>query len=154
MIAQTGSGPIPKIPIGEWVAQFITFLQNQFGVVFDVVDVATRVIIETLVATLTFLPPLAMVPVLAVIAWLLAGWRVGILTLVGFLLIVSLGFWDASMQTLALVLAATALTLMVSVPLGVLAAKSRIIETIVTPVMDFMQTMPPFAYLIPVLVLF
>lgn len=156
MLAQTetGSRLIPPIPVGQWVENLINFLQNRFGIVFDFVSVVSSFLINLMVTILTLLPALPMAVALAAIAWLIAGWRVGVLAALGFLLIISLGFWEESMQTLALVLAATMTAVLISVPLGILAAKSRIVEIIVTPMMDLMQTMPPFAYLIPALVLF
>ncbi len=79
-----------------------------------------------------------------------------IFTLAGFLLIVSMGYeyWEATMQTLALIVSSTLIALLVGIPVGIWAAKSDVVDRIVRPVLDFMQTMPPFVYLIPAVIFF
>jgi glycine betaine/proline transport system permease protein len=94
-----------------------------------------------------------MVAVLAAIAFYLAGWRVGLFTVLGLLFVISLDLWDYTMQTLALVLAAAAVSLAIGIPIGILAAKSRSVEAVIRPVLDVAQTMPAFVYLVPIVVL-
>jgi glycine betaine/proline transport system permease protein len=94
-----------------------------------------------------------MVVILGVIALLLAGWRVALFTVLGLLFVISLDLWEAAMQTLALVLAATVVALAIGIPIGIIAAKSAAVEGAIRPVLDVAQTMPAFVYLVPIVVL-
>jgi len=78
---------------------------------------------------------------------------VGLFTVLGLLFVISLDLWDYTMQTLALVLAAAAVSLAIGIPIGILAAKSRSVEAVIRPVLDVAQTMPAFVYLVPIVVL-
>jgi len=91
---------------------------------------------------------------LSALAYLAAGTGLTVFTLLGLPLIVSMGFWQSTMETLALVLSATLFALLIGVPVGVLAAQSKVVDRIVRPILDFMQTMPAFVYLIPAVLFF
>lgn len=90
----------------------------------------------------------------AALAALVAGWRLALFTVLGFLLIVSMDRWEAATSTLALVLVATAVAVLFAVPVGILAAYNDRVSALVKPVLDFMQTMPAFVYLIPAIAFF
>lgn len=92
--------------------------------------------------------------VLVVLALVTKGWKLALGTAIGFFLIFLMNQWDNAMQTIALVLVTTLMAALIAVPTGILAARSTIASTIVRPVLDFMQTMPAFVYLIPAIVLF
>jgi glycine betaine/proline transport system permease protein len=98
-------------------------------------------------------PALLMVAILGVIAFLLASWRVALFTVLGLVFVISLDLWAAAMETLALVLAATFVALVIGIPIGIIAAKSETVETIIRPILDVAQTMPAFVYLVPIVVL-
>jgi len=98
-------------------------------------------------------PELVMIAILAALAFYLSGWRIALFTVLGFLLIVSLELWDDAMLTLALVLASTVVSLLIGIPLGILAAQSRGVSSAVKPALDVMQTLPAFVYLVPMVVL-
>lgn len=95
-----------------------------------------------------------MIAILAAIAFLAAGAGMAAFTAIGFLLIVSMGFWTATMESLALVLSATLFALVLGIPLGIYAARSVLVDKLSRPVLDFMQTMPAFVYLIPAVLFF
>lgn len=103
---------------------------------------------------LSMYPAVAMLILLSAVAGLLAGWRMAVFSVIGLALVLSMGLWVATMETLALVLSATLFALVVGVPVGVLAAQSNAVENAVKPVLDFMQTMPAFVYLIPAVLFF
>lgn len=153
MMALLQSSVVPKLPLGNWVESFVQFITDNFSGFFDVVEGTLNFLVSAFQGTLTFLPPLAMIVVLAAIAWVLANWKVAILTAAGFLLILSLDLWDDSMLTLALVISSTFVALLIGVPLGIIGAQYQLAETIIRPVLDFMQTMPAFVYLIPAVIL-
>ncbi|KIH99649.1 phosphate ABC transporter permease [Streptomonospora alba] len=91
---------------------------------------------------------------LAVLAYFIAGWGVALFSVLGFLLIISMESWSNAMSSLALILVATLVAVAVSVPIGVLAAQSRKVSTVIKPVLDFMQTLPAFVYLLPAIAFF
>jgi ABC-type proline/glycine betaine transport system permease subunit len=100
-------------------------------------------------------PPFwAIMLVLGVLALGIRGWKFAVGTVVGLVVILGVDQWENAMDTLALVLVASVLAIVISVPLGILAAKSTLASNIIRPVLDFMQTMPAFVYLIPALILF
>jgi glycine betaine/proline transport system permease protein len=114
-------------------------------------------VIDIVIGSLEFAlltpPALLIVAILSVIAFLLAGWRVALFTVLGLLFVISLDLWEAAMQTLALVLAATVVALAIGIPIGIVAAKSAAVEGVLRPVLDVAQTMPAFVYLVPIVVL-
>ncbi|PSK96250.1 glycine betaine/proline transport system permease protein [Murinocardiopsis flavida] len=88
------------------------------------------------------------------VAWLIAGTGLAIFSLLGFLLIISMGLFDDAMSTLALIIVATAVAVAIALPLGVLAAYNDRVSNVLKPVLDFMQTLPAFVYLLPAISFF
>lgn len=103
---------------------------------------------------LSFYPAIAMLLLLTAIAAALVGWKMALFAFIGLALVFSMGLWVATMETLALVLSATIFALVIGIPTGILAAQHRAVENGVKPVLDFMQTMPAFVYLIPAVLFF
>jgi glycine betaine/proline transport system permease protein len=152
MLAFLQQNLVPKIPLEDWTKSLVSFVEGNFRGLFDVVRDAIKLLVNGFEAILTAPPELVMVAILAVIAFFLSGWWVAIFTVIGFLLIISLGLWGNAMLTLALVLASAVVALALGVPLGILAAKSRTVEAVARPTLDIMQTMPAFVYLVPMVV--
>ena len=100
-----------------------------------------------------WLPWPALMIIAATLAYFIAGWRVALLALVGLAFAGIGGVWDVTMDTLSQVLTAGAFTVVVGIALGVCASQSRAFELILRPILDTMQTMPIFVYLIPVIML-
>ncbi|RNL82684.1 ABC transporter permease [Halostreptopolyspora alba] len=92
--------------------------------------------------------------IFAALAILISGWRLAVFTVLGFLLIISMDRWLEAMSTLALVLVATGLAVAIAIPIGILAAYSNRVSAVLKPILDFMQTMPAFVYLIPAIAFF
>ena len=151
MFAQTEL--IPQIPLADWTTTAVDWITDTFEWFFEPLKEIIAAFVGTLEAGFTALPALVMVAVLAAIAFFLAGWRVALFTGVGLLFVISLNLWDYTMETLALVLAATLISLILGVPIGILAAKSGRVEAFIRPVLDVAQTMPAFVYLVPIVVL-
>lgn len=156
-----------KFSIGGAFEALIKWLQNNFEPFFDAATVVIGTTTSALEGVLLFLPDWAMVLLLTALAWWVASRGVALFTLVGMGLLaevhvtvmgtavtVGMGYWEVTMQTLALILTASLFSLLVGIPVGVWAAKSDLVEKGVRPILDFMQTMPPFVYLIPAVVLF
>lgn len=145
---------IPKIPIGDTFESLITWLTDNFDVVFDGIGNTVIAILGGLKFLLLLPHPLLMIVLMTALAWWLAKRGVAIFTVLGMLLIYNMGYWTATMETLSLVLAAVLIALAIGVPVGIMAAKSDKVENVVRPVLDFMQTLPAFVYLIPAVLFF
>ncbi|MBH0009010.1 proline/glycine betaine ABC transporter permease [Salinibacterium sp. SWN1162] len=143
-----------RIPLGQWVENGIDFITDTFGFVFDFIKLIISSVADGMNFVFTSPPFWIMLIIFAVLAFVARGWLFSLGTTLGFLLILSLDQWENAMDTMALVLVAAAIAVFISVPLGILAAKYRTVSTIVKPVLDFLQTMPAFVYLIPALILF
>jgi glycine betaine/proline transport system permease protein len=144
---------IPQIPLDQWTNQAIEGIIGTFGGFFDVLKGVIEGVVGSLQFVLTAPPALLMVGILAVIAYFLSGWRMALFTVAGLLFVISLGLWDDAMLTLALILAAATISLVIGIPIGIAAAKSRTLEEGIRPVLDLMQTMPAFVYLVPFVIL-
>ena len=145
---------MPRIPIGEWIDAGIDWLKNNVSWLFDLFSTVMDFLIGGLTDLLMLAPALVMVVVFALIALVFRSWKLSLATLIGFAVVVSMEQWETMMQTMALVLVATVFAVAIAVPLGILAAVSSTVSAIVKPVMDFMQTMPAFVYLIPAVTFF
>ncbi|NYI97297.1 glycine betaine/proline transport system permease protein [Streptomonospora nanhaiensis] len=97
---------------------------------------------------------LLVAPLLVLLALFVAGWKVALFSALGFLLIISMEKWDNAMSSLALILVATVVAVVVSLPIGILAAQNDRVSAVVKPVLDFMQTLPAFVYLLPAIAFF
>ena len=153
MLAILQSELIPSIPLAEWTESAVDWITDTFDGAFDVLDSAIDLVVNSLEYVLLAPPALLMVAILGVIAFVLASWRVALFTVFGLVFIISLGLWEAAMQTLALVLAATVVALAIGIPIGIVAAKSSAVEAAIRPILDIAQTMPAFVYLVPIVVL-
>ncbi|AIQ49232.1 glycine/betaine ABC transporter [Paenibacillus sp. FSL R7-0273] len=140
---------IPKLPIGKGVEWIEDWLMTYFGPLFDLIHAIIGGMVTGIEAALTFLPAIVLTIIIAALAYWIGKWRMALFAVIGLLLIDNLGLWDPSMQSLALVLTASLLAVLIGVPVGVLCAQSKTVQNIVTPVLDFMQTMPAFVYLLP-----
>ncbi|MDR7384299.1 ABC transporter permease [Promicromonospora iranensis] len=145
---------VPSLPIGDLLETGFTWFKDTFDAFFDVVGDIITGAIDGLAGVLLAPEPLVLTVIFALLAWLVRDWKLGIGTLVGMVLIIGMGMWDPAMDTLALVVVATLVALIIGVPLGILAARSAVVSRILRPVMDFLQTMPGFVWLVPVVKLF
>ncbi|MEH7345493.1 proline/glycine betaine ABC transporter permease [Bacillus sp. JJ1532] len=145
---------MPKLPIAKWMDQFVDWLTITFEVAFDSISTVLESVVDGLVAGLSFIPFYLFMILLALIAWKLSSKGMALFTIIGLFLIYNLGYWEPMLETLALVLAAVFLSVLIGVPAGIWASQSKRVKKIVTPILDFMQTMPAFVYLIPAIFFF
>ncbi|SED45135.1 proline/glycine betaine ABC transporter permease [Rhodobacter sp. 24-YEA-8] len=142
-----------RLPIGQWGEACFDFISGYLGgffAAFNWLTIHLNWVIET---ALTAPPVLVTILVLSALAWWAAGRRFALLSLIGFWLISNQGLWATSTETLALVLTATILSLVVAIPLGILLGTSATARAVLYPMLDFLQTMPRFVYLIPAAIL-
>ncbi|MFD1609453.1 ABC transporter permease [Oceanobacillus luteolus] len=148
---------VPKIPVAEGVTDFVGWLTDTFSFLFDPIKVHFGNLMDFITeSVLMNIPPLIFILLVAVIAFFLTGKKLGLaaFSIVGLWFIHNQGYWEEMMNTLTLVIVASLLSVIIGVPIGILMSKSKITETIFTPILDFMQTMPAFVYLIPAVAFF
>ncbi len=143
-----------ELPIGSIFEGLINWLTSNLSVIFDSITTVVELLLDTLKAILLFPYPAVLIIIFSLLAWYIAKKGVGIFTFVGLLLIWNMGFWIPTIETLALVLAAVIIALVIGIPVGIWASKSDMVERIVRPILDFMQTLPAFVYLIPAVLFF
>ncbi len=144
-----------RIPIGEYIEAIIDFLVDNFAFATKGFSRVTESGIDVLVDIMMFFPPWVFIILVAALAWFLSRRRgVGIFTLIGLTLIWNMGLWGPTVSTLALVLISTMIAIILGIPLGILAALNDVFYRIIMPILDFMQTMPAFVYLIPAIPFF
>ena len=145
---------IPKFPLDELIDDGLEFITDHGAFVTKAISRVTEVGIESIVSGLLWLPPWLFVLVVALTAWRIAGLRVAIWSAGGMLLLWNLRLWEPTMQTLTLVFLATTVAVALGLPIGIWAAMSQRAYRVIMPVLDFMQTMPAFVYLIPAIPFF
>jgi len=144
-----------KIPIGRWGRAFFDFLTTNFAWFFDTLARGVTSGLDAMVAALLWLPPLLVVVLVAGLAYLLQrSWKLALGVALGLLFIINQGLWTETIETLVLVVAAAAVSMAIGVPIGIWAAHSERTYHVLRPILDLMQTLPTFVYLIPVLILF
>ncbi|MFE5756639.1 ABC transporter permease/substrate binding protein [Streptomyces massasporeus] len=145
---------MPRIQLGSWVNDAVDWLTTHMAWLFDFCKTVFLGLYDGINAVLQAPEPLLLAGIFAVIAFWLRGTLAGVLTFVGFAFIDSLELWENAMITLALVLVATVIALVISIPVGIWAARSDRVSGLVRPVLDFMQTLPAMIYLIPAILFF
>jgi glycine betaine/proline transport system permease protein len=144
-----------KLPLGEYIARYVEWLTQHGADVFDAISMSLSEVISVFTSALLWFNPLALIGLLALFAYYIQ--RKVSLTLfaaLSFLLILNLGYWQETMETLAQVTFATLVCVIIGVPLGIVAAHRPWFYATLRPVLDLMQTVPTFVYLIPTLTLF
>ncbi len=145
---------VPHIAIGEWFSDLVDWVQDNLQGLLKLINLVLQSLDNWLSTGLNAVPALVMVVILAALALVLRGWQMAVFTIVGMLIIQSMRYWKDAMDTLALVIVSGAIAMIIAIPLGILAARSGIASKIIKPVMDFMQTLPAFVYLVPALFFF
>ncbi|NCC81602.1 MAG: proline/glycine betaine ABC transporter permease [Clostridia bacterium] len=145
---------IPTFPLAKYIDAILNFFTDNFSFITKAVSEVTKIGLDYFETALLFLPPIVMILLITALTYYVAGRGVAIISFAGLLLIWNIGLWDATMNTLSLVLAATIIAVGIGLPLGILAALNDKANKIVMPILDFMQTMPAFVYLIPAIPFF
>ncbi|GAB6499343.1 binding-protein-dependent transport system inner membrane protein [Bacillus sp. UMTAT18] len=146
---------IPRIPLGEWVDSFVASLYEHFEGLFRGFSYIIGGFVNLLTNFLTIIPAILMIIILCFLIWYTTR-KVSlvIFTLIGLLFILNINYWAQTMQTLALVLTSVIISIIVGIPIGILASQNERFSKFLKPTLDFMQTMPAFVYLIPAITFF
>lgn len=142
---------MPQIPLAQWADSLVAWLRVNAKWFFEPIKNFLDTIVNGLSDILIAIPPIIFVLfIVGLIIYLTKkNWNLAIFVLLGLLLIQNLGYWEDTMLTLSLILIASIISIIIGIPLGIWMAGSNIVKNIVTPILDFMQTMPAFVYLIP-----
>lgn len=148
---------VPEIPVAEWTTNFVDWLTATLAFLFDPIKEHFGDLMEFIAeSVLMNIPPFVFIILVALIAFFLSGKKLGLATfsLIGLWFIYNQGHWEDLMNTITLVIIASVLSIIIGVPLGILMSKSKVAAAILSPILDFMQTMPAFVYLIPAVAFF
>lgn len=145
---------MPDIEVGQQVDQLINWLLKTFPWLFDLIADVMGKPVEWITTALTGVPAGVLVAAFTALAFAARRWSFAAATLVAFLLILGMGMWEATMETLGVVLVAAVIAAAIGLPLGVWAARRRAVSLVVRPVLDFMQTLPVFIYILPAVFFF
>ncbi|MFP4245120.1 MAG: ABC transporter permease [Ectothiorhodospira sp.] len=145
---------VGKFPLSDYIDDGLDWMTEAFSGVTRGISTFLGGGVEAVVAVLSFPPPWVVILLIAAFAWWIAGRRVGIGSAVGLLFLWNLQLWEATIETLTLVLFATAVAVAIAMPLGIIGGLSDGFKRAIMPVLDLMQTMPAFVYLIPAIPFF
>lgn len=147
---------MPKLPISSWVEAGMDWVTDTFSGLFKMIQSGGESMMDGITDGLLFIPPVLFILIIAVLAFFVTGKKFGLalFSLIGLLFIYNQGLWDELMNTFTLVLFSSVIAIILGVPIGILMSKSTAVENIVKPILDFMQTMPGFVYLIPAVAFF
>ena len=144
-----------KIPLGAWIQQGVAFLTERFESEFRLFSDGLSSGMGGFIQLMAWIPPYVLVGSLVCLVFLLSrSWRNSVLTLLGLLFILNLGYWQETLETVSLVTFSTGIAAGLGVPIGILCARKPALYRVLQPVLDLMQTIPTFVYLIPTLMLF
>ena len=144
-----------KIPLGKWIKSFVDFLLDHGAWFFDFLSEILEFLIEGLTDFALAGPPLLLVVILAgIVLWLHRSWKLVAVVVLPLILVINLGYWEETIQTLSLILFSTLTCIMIGVPMGIAAAHRPWLYNTIRPVLDLMQTIPTFVYLIPTMIMF
>lgn len=144
------------LPVGEAAEAVVAWINETFGWLLDWITTVMDMLVSGFQDGMAAIPPLILIVIFAVLAWILTrkNLKIALLTLFGLLFIYLLDLWSETILTLALVLTSTVVTLAIGIPLGILASRYVSVNAALRPVLDLMQTMPSFVYLIPAVIFF
>lgn len=144
-----------KLPIGKWAKQIFTWLNENGGAVFELLRFVMQSVIDACLFVLTETPALIIVAAFMALTWYIQrNWKTVLLVALGFAFILNQGYWKETMQSMALILLSCITCMGIGVPLGIMAAHRPRFYRSISPVLDMMQTLPTFVYLIPAIVFF
>jgi len=145
-----------QIPLAQWIDAGVNWLTQHLSGLFSFLQTVGQVIMDTMTSTLSAVPPLLLMVILAVIAYFVfhRKWWIPIITFLGLLLVYNQEMWGDLMNTITLVVISSLIAIIIGVPAGILMSKSEIAKSIIQPILDVMQTMPGFVYLIPAVAFF
>jgi glycine betaine/proline transport system permease protein len=139
---------------GVLLAPFVDWLNKNFHPLFQTISIVIEAMLDAIEKALLFFPPYAVIAVVVLLAFAVASWRVAILAALALGFCLAADLWTPSMQTIALVSVSVVVSVLMAFPLGVVASRHKRIAAGMRPILDIMQTVPPWVYLIPAVMIF
>ncbi len=148
--------PIPQLPVSELIEAGTQWLVDTFSGFFNFITQTGSSFMDSFTNVLSWVPPFLFILLIALLAYFAnkREWGLPVFTVIGLGYILNQGLWPQLIDTIALIVVATVITVIIGIPIGILSAKSDTANAIVQPILDFMQTMPAFVYLIPAVAFF
>lgn len=148
--------PLPKLPVADWVEAATNWLTVTLSGLFGAIQNGGSTFMNGITNLLLLIPPFAFILIVAVVAYFMNKKQLSLsaFALVGLGYILNQGLWSELMNTVTLVLVSSLVSVIIGVPLGIWSAKNKTVHNILKPILDFMQTMPAFVYLIPAVAFF
>ncbi len=144
-----------KLPLGKWIKSAVDVMLDNGAYIFDAFADALKFLIVGMSDLMLWLPALVLIALLAIGAWFIhRSWKLCAMIVLSLLLVINLGYWEETVRTFALILFATFTCVLIGVPLGIAAAHRPWLNSALRPVLDLMQTIPTFVYLIPTMIMF
>lgn len=147
---------LPILPLGEWADSFVEWLTDTFSFIFDPIKTYLGNFMQFIISLLDLLHPFVFIIIVMILAYFIMNKKIvaPILVGIGLLFIYNQELWDQLLNTMTLVIISSLLSVIIGVPLGILMSRSDRFQAIMKPILDFMQTMPAFVYLIPAVAFF
>lgn len=145
---------LPRLPFADWIDNGVDWLVTTFGTVFDGISDLLAGIVEGSVEGLNMVPSILLAVLFSLLAWLISTRRIAFMSLIGLLFIDYLGYWYPMLQMLALVITSVTIAIVIGIPLGIWGSQQARARKIINPILDLMQTMPAFVYLLPAIFFF
>lgn len=154
LLSQVTQASENMLPLGQWVNAGVKLLLDNGAALFDAIGLVVEQFAQWVEAAMLAIPFWLVILVAVGVSVRRVSWRFGTFVALALMLIVVTGFWLQTMVTLALTLSATFISLFYGIPLGIWCSRAPRVNAVVRPMLDFMQTMPAFVYLIPAAMLF
>lgn len=145
---------LPKIPLAHWINALVQWIENLFGPFLNAISKGLSFVIHHMVTGLEAVPWWVIIIIVAALAYYAGRWKLAVGSIIGLLLIYDLKLWPHMMVTIVLVIVSALISVLIGLPLGIWSARSDKVYRVVAPILDLMQTMPSFVYLLPVLLFF
>jgi glycine betaine/proline transport system permease protein len=153
-VTELPSLELPKLPLGDAIEWLVRWLIKNLDAIFDFFRDVLDAITGAFSSGLLWVHPVFLIVIFGLLIWLITNKLTAILSTVGLVLVWNMGLWPQLVNTLVLVVVVVVIALFIGIPSGILMTRSRKFEAFMRPVLDFMQTMPSFVYLIPAVMLF
>ncbi|WP_342388191.1 ABC transporter permease [Salinicoccus bachuensis] len=147
---------LPRLPVADWTASFVDWLTSSFSFIFDPIKLYLGSLMDMIITILEFIPPILFILIIMALAAIFMTRKIvsPLLIGLGLLFIYNQGLWEHLIDTMTLVIISGLISVIIGIPLGILMSRSDYFESFMKPVLDFMQTMPAFVYLIPAVAFF
>lgn len=145
---------LPKLPLADWINAFVQWITTEWGPALNAIANFVRHIIDAMTTGILWVPWFVIVIILAAIGYRAGKWKLAVGIAIGLLFIYDLQLWQHLIETLVLVVVSAVVSLLIGIPVGIASAKRPGLYRVISPLLDLMQTMPAFVYLVPVMLFF